>query len=223
MTGARVVRLTAGAVLLVAALTSPALAQSARVEVGIGGVYNGAADAGSVDATLLDPAGGSLKLFETTNRIGAGWGAEGLISTRLANRLRLELNIGWGRTDFETQVSSDFENAAPLTVTQTVNQYSGELALAYRVVQGDRFDVFVRAGGGGFREITTDRALVDNGWRASVGGGTQVRLREGSSGWLGGIALRADVRLQARGGGIAFGDSRRRLSPSVFAGLVFGQ
>jgi hypothetical protein len=208
---------------MVAASTVPALAQSARVEIGVGGVFNGAADAGSVDAILLDPSGGSLKLFQTTNRMASGWGAEGLISTRLAHRLRLELNIGWGRRDFETQIFSDFENVPALTAAQTVNQYSGELGLAYRVVQGGRFDLFVRAGGGGFREITTDRALVDNGWRASIGGGTQVRLRQSSSGWLGGIALRADVRLQARGGGIAFGDSGTRLSPSVFAGLVIGQ
>jgi hypothetical protein len=221
--GGKAVKLFFGTLFMIAALTTPAVAQSARVEIGVGGVFTGAADAGSVDAELLDPSGGSLKLFQTTNRIGAGWGAEGLISTRLANRLRLELNIGWGRSDFETQVSSDFENVPALTAAQAVNHYSGELALAYRVAQGGRFDLFVRAGGGGFREITTDRALVDNGWRASIGGGTQVRLRQVSSGWLGGIKLRADVRLQARGGGIAFGDSGTRLSPSVFAGLVIGQ
>ena len=37
------------------------------------------------------------------------------------------------------------------------------------------------------------------------------------------LAVRADVRMLARGGGIKFGDSGTRLSPSVFAGLVIGQ
>jgi hypothetical protein len=135
----------------------------------------------------------------------------------------LELAVGWGRTDFESEISADFEDVPPLTATQLVNQYSGELALAYRVLQRGRLDLFVRAGGGGFREITSDRALVDNGWRASIGGGTQIRLRQAPSGWLGRLAVRADVRLQARGGGIAFGDSDTRLFPSVFAGMVIGQ
>lgn len=216
-------RLWIGTMLVVAVLAAPAWAQPAQGEVGVGGVFTGAAQAGTVDALLLDPSGGTLRLYRTTNRIGSGFGAEGLFSKRLGERWRWELAIGWGRTDLETEVSADFEDVPPLTVAQTVNQYSAELALAYRVVQRGRVDVFVRAGGGGFREITTDRALVDNGWRASVGGGTQLRLRQASSGWLGGLALRADVRMQARGRGIAFGDSRARLSPSVFAGLVIGQ
>ena len=223
MTAAQIARLSISTLSVVAALTTPALAQPARVEVGVGAVFNGAADAGAVDANLLDPAGGSLKLFQTTNRIASGWGAEGLVSTRLGARVRLELAVGWGSADFETQISNDLEDAPELSVTQKVNQFAGELALAYRVVQRGRLDVFVRAGGGGFREITSDRALVDNGWRASVGGGTQIRLREAASGWLGRLALRADLRLQARGGGIAFGDSGTRLSPSVFAGLVIGK
>ena len=223
MTGASICRLWVASALVVAAVATPASAQSAGVELGLGGVFTGPAQAGTVDATLLDPAGGALRLYRTTNRIGSGWGAEGLVSKRLGERWRLELAVGWGRTDFESEVSVDFEDVPPLTATQPVNQYSGELALAYRLVQRGRLDLFVRAGGGGFREITSDRALVDNGWRASIGGGTQVRLRQAPSGWLGRLSVRADVRMQARGGGIAFGDSDTRLFPSVFAGLVIGQ
>ena len=209
--------------LVVAAFAAPAWAQSAQVQVGAGGVFSGAAPAGTVDALLLDPSGGTLRLYRTTNRIGSGFGAEGFLSMRLGERWRWELAIGWTRTDFETEISADFEDVPPLTAAQAVNQYSAELAAAYRVVRRGRFDVFVRAGAGGVREITTDRALVYNVWRASIGGGTQIRLRQAPSGWLGRVGLRADVRLLARGGGIAFGDSGTRVSPSVFAGLVIGQ
>jgi hypothetical protein len=222
VTGASICRWAASA-LVAAAVATPAWAQSPGLELGLGGVFTGPAQAGTVDAALLDSAGGTVRLFRTTNRIGSGWGAEGLVSKRLSERWRLELAVGWGRTDFESEISADFEDVPPLTATQLVNQYSGELALAYRVLQRGRLDLFVRAGGGGFREITSDRALVDNGWRASIGGGTQIRLRQAPSGWLGRLAVRADVRMQARGGGIAFGDSDTRLFPSVFAGLVIGQ
>ncbi|MEO6224149.1 MAG: outer membrane beta-barrel protein [Vicinamibacterales bacterium] len=216
-------RLCAGAFLAISACATPALAQSARLEIGVGGVFNGAASAGTVDARLLDPSGGPLRLFRTTNRIASGVGVEGMVSTRLRDRLRLELALTWGATDFETAISSDFEEVPAQTVTQSVNQFAGELALAWRVIRRGRLDVFLRGGGGAYREITGDRTLVDNGWRASAGGGTQIRLRQAASGWLGRLALRADVRVQARGGGIAFGDSGTRISPAMFAGLVIGQ
>lgn len=222
MTAVRVGRLVAGLVVAVLAVPKPALAQSAAVEIGVGGVFNGAVPAGTVNATLLDPSGGSLTLFRTTNRIAPGRGVEGLISARLKERLRVELAVGWGTAEFESRISGDFEGVPELEVTQKVNQFTAELALAWRVVHSGRFDVFVRGAGGGFREITSDRALVDNGWRASVGGGAQIRLRQAPSGWLGGLAVRADIRMLARGGGIAFGDSGTRVSPSVFAGLVIG-
>jgi hypothetical protein len=223
---ARVVRRAVGILLFVVvtvALASPAWAQSARWEVGVGGTFNGAADAGALDATLIDPSGGPLTLYRTTNRLGSGWGVEGLISRSLTEKLRLELAIGWSKTSFETEISGDFENVPGLTASQQAHQFTGDLGLAYRVVQRGRVGVFLRAAGGGFREITDDRSLVENGWRASVGGETLIRLRRASSGWLGGLALRADVRMQARGKGIAFGDSATRLSPVVFAGLVIGQ
>lgn len=209
--------------LVLMASAAPALAQEARVKVGIGGTFSGAASAGTSDVVLLDPSGGSLVLYRTTNRITSGRGVEGLVSMKLRDRFRVELGIGWVRSKFETRISGDFEDVPGLSLTQKVNQYTAEAALVWRVMQRNRFDVFVRGGAGGYREITTDRALVDNGWRATVGGGTQVRLSAAPSGWLGRLALRADVRLQVRGGGIAFGDSGPRLSPVLFAGLVIGQ
>jgi hypothetical protein len=211
------------ALVVLAASAAPARAQSPGIEVGLGGVFNASTPAGVVDAALLDPSGGSIQLFRTTNRMASGLGAEAFLSARLSERLRVELAVGWGSRDFESEISGDFEDAAPVTLSQKVDHFSGDIALAYRLIQRGRFDVFVRGGGGGFREITSDRALVDNGWRATVGGGTQIRLRDSSSGWFGRLALRADLRVHARGGGIAFGDSRRRVSPSAFAGFVIGQ
>lgn len=223
MTAGPVVRLSVGVLFIVILFTSPALAQSARWQVGLGGTFTGSASAGNTEAKLIDPSGGELVLFRTTNRIKSGLGAEGLISRRLGERLGLELAVGWSSSEFESTISSDFENASDVTVSQKAHQFTGELGVTYRVVERGGFDIFLRAGGGGFREITSDNALVDNGWRASVGGGTLIRLRQSPSGFLGRLGLRTDLRIQVRGGGIAFGDSARRLSPSVFAGLVIGQ
>jgi hypothetical protein len=203
--------------------SAPALAQSERLQLAVGGAFRGAASAGTTEASLLDSSGAPLVLYRSTNRVTFGKGAEGLISSQLRDGLRLELGVAWVRAKFESRISSDFEDVPDVSATQSFNQYAGEVALVWRVMQQKKFDVFVRGGVGGFREITSDRALVDNGWRATVGGGTQYRLREAASGWLGHLALRADIRLQVRGAGIEFGESRTRVSPSLFAGLVFGQ
>lgn len=209
--------------LMLLGCAAPTLAQSDRVQVGVGGAFSGAASAGTSEATLIDSSGGSLVLYRSVNRVTFGKGVEGLISMPLRDGLRVELGVAWVRAEFESQISSDFEDVPDLAVTQSFNQYTGEIALVWGVIRRNRFDVFVRGGAGGFREITSDRALVDNGWRATVGGGMQFRVREAASGWLGRLALRADLRLQVRGAGIEFGDSRTRVSPLVFAGLVIGQ
>jgi hypothetical protein len=218
-----VVGLVVAALVIVTVPASQVWAQSARWGVALGGTFSGPASAGTTEAALIDPAGEELTLFRTSNRIKSGVGAEGVISRRLSERLRLEVAVGWASSRFESTISSDFENASGLTASLKAHQFTGELGLAYRVVQRGRFDVFVRAAGGGFREITEDRSLVENGWRASVGGGTLIRLRQSPSGFFGNLGLRADVRMQVRGAGIAFGDSARRVSPGVFAGLVIGQ
>lgn len=213
----------AAMVLMLAACAAPAFAQAPSVEFGVGGILSGAASAGETDASLLDPSGGSLALFRTTNRIAPGTGVEGLVSITLSERWRFEVNFGWVRTDFESRISGDFEGAAELSLTQAVNQYSADAALAVRVIQRRRWDMFLRGGAGGFREITTDRALVANGWRASAGGGANIWLRQAPPGSFGYVALRVEARVQARQRGIAFGDSGRRLSPVVFAGVVIGR
>lgn len=213
--------LSAGLVL--AAGVVPAAAQTPRVEVAIVGALTGAVSAGDVKADLTDASGGTLTLFRTSNRITAGKGIEGLVSLRFREQLRIELGVGWATADFESRVSGDFEGVPDLTATQGLQQFTGEIALAYRFVNRGRWTVFARGGAGAFREITRDRALVDNGLAASLGGGTQFLIRQAPAGFFGRVALRAEARVLARRGGIEFGDVGTRLTPVFAAGLVVGR
>lgn len=223
MTGPRNRVVCAGLVVALFGWGVPAWAQVPRMEIAVGGRLTGSVAAGSANADLLDSSGGTLALFRTTNRIAAGWGLAGLVSMKIRERLRAELELGWGAADFESRIFSDVEDVPAVTATQKVSQFTADISLAWRVMERGRVAVFVRGGGGVLREITGDRALVDNGWIASAGGGTQVRLRDRPGGWFGHIAVRADARLQARQGGIAFGNSGRHVSPVLFAGVIFGQ
>jgi hypothetical protein len=201
----------------------PVAAQTPRVEIAVGGMLAGVTSAGETNATLLNSSGGALTLFRTSNRITAGKGVEGLVSMRLRERLRVEVAFGWANADFESRISGDFEGAPDVSVTQGVQQFSGDVALVHRVIQRGRLAAFVRGGAGVFREVTSDRAVVDNGVTASLGGVTQFLVRQAASGLFGRVALRAEARLVVRRGGIEFGSASTRLSPVFVAGLVVGR
>jgi hypothetical protein len=208
------------AVLMVAA---PAAAQSPKVEVTLGTVITGRASAGDVDATLIDTGGNPLTLFKTSNRITPGIGIEGAVSLRLRPRLRLEVAGSWVNADLESRVSGDFEGAPPITATSGLHQFAADASVIRQFTRRGRWDPFVRAGAGWLREMTSDRALVENGLSVNVGGGIKYWVRESQPGLFGRLALRVDVRLAARRGGITFGDAGTRLTPVFAAGIVFGR
>jgi hypothetical protein len=204
---------------LLVAWSSPAEAQVPKVEVAVVGVLSGGVSLGTLDATLDAPGGSTLPLFRTSNRLTSGRGVEGLVSTRVLERLRVEVAFGWAMADFDTRVTSDFEGVPDVSLTQGVQQFSADAALVYRVLEHGRWSGFVRGAAGVFREITQDRALVDNGVGTSLGAGAQFKLRPAPARLL---ALRGEARWLARWGGIDFGDAGARLSPVFTAGLVVG-
>ncbi len=110
-----------------------------------------------------------------------------------------------------------------MTARLGLHQFTVEGSLQYRFSRRGRWDPFVRAGAGWLRELTTDRTLVANGLSANLGGGIKYWVRESRPGLFGRLALRAEVRLAARHGGIAFGDAGVRLGPMFAAGLVIGR
>lgn len=212
-------------VLLVFMVASPsvAAAQTSRVEVTLGGVVSGRASAGDANATLVDSGGSVLTLFTTSNRVTTGAGAEAQVAVRIRQRLLVELSGSWLKTNLETRVTSDLEDATPITASLGLHQFTVEGSLNYRFARRGRWDPFVRGGAGWLRELTTDRALVENGLSANFGGGIKYWVRESRPGLFGRLALRAEVRLVARHGGIAFGDAGTRLAPMFAAGLVIGR
>ncbi len=216
-------RALVGVFLLSAGLVAPAAAQTPRWEVGIGALLTGRESAGTTSASVLGPGGDSLTLFRATNRVTSGLGVESQLSLRLRERLRAEFAFGWVRADLESLIFGDFEGVPDVSLTQGVQQFRGEVAVAYRLLQRGRLSAFVRGGAGGFREITTDQALVGNGASASLGGVAHVLVRQAPSGLFGRIALRLEARAVVRHGGVKFGDEGARVSPAFVAGLIISR
>jgi hypothetical protein len=197
-----------------------AQAQSPKIEIGVGVAISGPSSAGATRTELLDSAGRPVTLFEATHRTSVGPGLDAGLMFRLRPRVGLELSGSWVRPDLKTTISGDIEGAGDTTLSLGMHRFSAEAALVKHFGRKGATEPYLRAGGGWFRELTTDRALVDDGATAHVGGGLKYWVREGGAGWFGHMAFRADVRLVMHHGGIAIGDASTRWSPAASAGLV---
>jgi len=211
----RSVWLTLAAASLVAWLPAAVHAQTPKLEFTVGAALNGPSSAGTTRAELLDPAGNPVTLFEAKHRTTSAVGLAGAVSYRIRPRLAIELSGGWTRPDFESRIADDFEGADDTTLTLGMHRFAVELGAVRHFGRRGALEPYARIGVGWLRELTRDRALVDDGVAAHVGGGLKY--------WLGHVALCADVRLSARRGGIALGAAGTRWSPDVVAGLVIAR
>ncbi len=205
-------------------LTAPALTQAQpRVEVTVGAVGTGASSAGTTRATLTNPVGDPLVLFAAEHQTRSAIGLEGGVAVRLSAGWLVELSGSWLRPDLETRVSDDFEGADPVTLSSGTHRFTALLGAVREFGRRGRLVPYVRVEAGWLRELTADRALVENGVAAHAGAGLKYRVREAPSGWLSHIALRAEGRLAMRRGGLTLGDAGTRWSPALLAGLVIAR
>jgi hypothetical protein len=189
----------------------------------VGTTLNGPSSAGTTRAELLGSGGNPVTLFESKQRTTSAIGLAGAVSYRIRARLALELSGGWTRPDLESRITDDSERVADTTLALGMHRFSVELSAVRHFGRRGSIEPYARIGAGWLRELTRDRALVDDGVAAHVGGGSNYWVREGRQGWLGDVALRADVRLSVRRGGIALGDAGTRWSPDVVVGLVIAR
>jgi hypothetical protein len=206
----------AGALVWCLAVSTGVDAQTRKIEIAVGAAVSGASSAGVTRAELLDSAGNPVTLFEAAHRTSVGPGVDAGLLYRMSPRIAFELSGSWIRPDFETKITSDFEGADDTTLSLGMHRFSAEAAVVRHFGRRGAAEPYLRAGGGWFRELTTDRALVDDGIAAHAGGGFKYWVRNT-------VAFRADVRLSMRRGGIALGDAGTRWSPSASAGLVIAR
>ncbi len=191
-----------------------------RVEVTVAGAWTGGASAGTTSADLIDPAGGTVRLFEARHRIRAAVGAEAHVAVRWRQRWAFGVTGTFSRADLESRITNDVEGAAPTTAALGVQQYAVEGAAVWRLARRGRVEPYLRAGGGWMRQVTSGRAYLEDGLTLNAASGLKYWIRDGQPGWWGRIALRAEARVVVRRGGISLAETGTRVSPSVVVGLV---
>jgi len=214
----------------IAAVPGAASAQpdQGRFDVSIGGLWNGgyALDGRNATETRNQVGGGDLVLFETDSEVTGGAGLEARLGVRIGQTFSVEAGGSWTRASLLTRISGDFEGAPALDARSDFTQYAIDGAVVARLARlamgGGRVVPFVEAGAGYLRQLHEGNVMVETGVVVHGGGGVLVWLRSRSGGGFDRIGLRVDVRVTSRTGGIDVTENRRRVFPSLGAGLALG-
>jgi hypothetical protein len=220
----------AAAALAVVALAAPVSAQApsrapapGRIEVSIGaGVALGAsAHERGANLRANSPAGAPAPLFTASARFAPAPLLEARVGVAVTRRYGLEAHVTATRPELRASLSSDVENAAPLTAAERVEQYvaGGGIVVRLQELHVGSWVPVVEAGGGYLRRLHEGRTLVDEGLVCYVGGGVRHALLARTRGTVRALGVRADARVSLLQGGIAVaGELQRRVS---FTGGMF--
>ena len=204
---------------------APVAAQSSqtapgRIGVGFGLIWTGSQSLGSSDANETTGSGGDLVLFRTSSDLTSRLGIEGRIGVRVWRSLEAEASGSYATPQIRTQISSDFEGAAPITATEKIQQFSIVGGVLWRLpsIKGSKLTPFVSGGGGYLRQLHEGDILAESGQLYQFGGGIEYLFSANNASALKGIGVRADVRGVIRSKGVALDDGHSA-SPAFAASL----
>ena len=189
---------------------------SSRVEVGIGALWVGSQALGETAVTETTSAGEKRQLFHTASELAGAAGLAARLGVRITRSLVAEAEATYLKPQLRIALSGDSEGAAPVTATETVQQFTfGGGVLWYLPVRRvARVAPFVTAGGGYLRQLHEQATLVESGRYYQFGAGASLLLASGRHFHTRGIGARAEARAIVRSRGVAF-DGGSKTSPAA--------
>jgi hypothetical protein len=213
------------AVAIVILAAAPASAQSSqtpgRVGVGFGLIWTGSQSLGSSDATETTGSGGDLVLFRTSSELTSRVGIEGRVGVRVWRSLEAEASGTYATPQIRTQITGDFEGAAPITATEKIQQFSIVGGILWRlpaIRHGSKLTPFLTGGGGYLRQLHEGDTLAESGQLYQIGGGVEYPFASPSDSFVKRFGVRADARAVIRSKGVALDDGHS-VSPALTASL----
>jgi hypothetical protein len=128
----------------------------------------------------------------------------------------VEGGIRLTRPVYEVRVSGDVENAADITIEETLSQYLFDGSLVWQFSHGGRAVPFVFGGAGYLRELHEEDALVEEGVEYHAGAGLKWWFGQGGRRF----GVRGEAGISIRDGGFDFKDSQR-VVPVVGGSLIY--
>jgi hypothetical protein len=213
------------ALFLVGCVVTPAMAQPGaaagprpgRLELSGGGVFVGGYGLGESKAELTPNSGSSeFEEFTTHNRVRPAFGVQARIGFVVTPAIVVEGGIRLTRPVFEVRVSGDVENAADITIEETLSQYLFDGSLVWQFSHGGRAVPFVYGGAGYLRELHEEDALVEEGVEYHAGAGLKWWFGQGGRRF----GVRGEAGISIRDGGFDFKDGQR-VVPVVGGSLIY--
>ena len=124
------------AAVLLAGATVDAQTGGERFEVGAGMRFVGPEPLGRVDANETNPGGGAFRLFTAESTLDSLLGVEARLGVRVTSALHLEATGSYGSSDLKVKLSADAEDAAAITATERIGQYTVEGAAVMELTRG---------------------------------------------------------------------------------------
>jgi hypothetical protein len=172
----------AGVLQVSAAFAQPANPVPFRFEGGFGIVWDGAQSLGTRTATETTGAGGTLPLFSTSSELGSAAGIDGRVGVRLSRSFVVEAEASYLKPQLRIAISADAEGAAPVTASETIEQFTIGANLRWMLPGrrwSPRFRPFALAGGGYLRQLHEQATLLETGRFYQFGAGVEALLAPG--------------------------------------------
>jgi hypothetical protein len=206
-----------GAVAPVLAQSVAAGPRTGRLELSGGGVFVGGYGLGESKAELTPNSGSSgFDEFTTDNEVRPVFGVQARIGFVVTPAIVVEGGLRVTRPVYEVRVSGDVENAADITIEETLSQYVFDGSVVWQFSRGGRAVPFVFGGAGYLRELHEEDALVEEGVEYHAGGGLKWWFGQGGRRF----GVRGEVGISIRDGGFDFKDGQR-VVPVVGGSVIY--
>ena len=196
----------------------PGRARSFEIVVGADLLTAQGLGTGTATMTSNNQAGTPYTYFMVTGTRTAAPAFRGRLGYNVTSMLTVEGGLVAGRGNIEGAVSSDVENASPLTVTERMSQLFVDVSLLAHL-RNMTFSAgagvpFVEAGAGYLRQAHQNNTALNTGQIFHFGGGVTYMFSRRPHSRLTGLGFRADARLYVPRKGYTFGTSQ-----GVFGGV----
>ena len=195
-----------------------------RLQLGAGVGFFGGAALGDADANLRTATADPFRLFATSTEQAGTIGLDLRAAVDLTRRFGVEAHTLFARPDVRTSVTNDAENAPAVDAVEQLDQYliDGGVVIRLNELRMGEWVPFATAGAGYLRQLHEGLTLSEHGHLFYVGGGVRRALLVRPKGFLRGLGVRGDVRLDILSDGITIEDkSRKHLSASGSLFVVF--
>ena len=192
--------------------------RAGTVEFAGGGLWVAGKTLSSVPASLTpNPTGGqsAFELFSAEPRIGQAFGAQALLAVYLTPSLALEGGFQYSRPTLEVRLGDDFEDAADVTASTTINSYVFTGSLVYHFTTQGKTVPFIAAGAGHIRDAAAGYEVVETG--------IEYHGKVGVKSWFGRVRTwgwRAEAGISVRDGGFSVEDDVR-IAPGAAFSLLY--